>query len=99
MTKKEERIYEFEEKEKYRQNLSSLKALGVGMMVVKNPKMDDSFENLQEIFIIDQIPIAKDSKSNEKILIDNTKIRELLRDESGFQFQNVMRNNYRNSVK
>mmetsp|Transcript_5318 Transcript_5318/g.8205 ORF Transcript_5318/g.8205 Transcript_5318/m.8205 type:complete len:133 (+) Transcript_5318:2222-2620(+) len=44
LTKREDKIYDFEQKEKYWQNVSQLKALGLAMMLAKNPKIHDTSE-------------------------------------------------------
>jgi hypothetical protein len=57
MTKREDKIYEFEEKRKYYSNVDQLKGLGLAFMHTRNPKMDENSDQLQEMFVMDQIPI------------------------------------------
>jgi len=45
-TMKEEKIYEFEEKSKYINNIETLKVLGLAMMYTKNPKQYHSENEL-----------------------------------------------------
>ena len=58
--KREDKIYEFEEKTKFKQNIDALKALGLAFMFAKNPKLSDTSKELQEMFITDQINIDND---------------------------------------
>ena len=42
LIKREDKIYEFEEKHKFKENIDSLKALSLAMMLAKNPKLSDT---------------------------------------------------------
>lgn len=51
----EEKTYQFYQQEKFA-NIETLKALGLAAMQTKNPKVTDTREQLQEIFLMDQLP-------------------------------------------
>ena len=79
----------FEEKAKYLQNLDQLKSLGLAFMFTKNPKEDETHEQLRDMFAMDKIPINLEQNQNSKIprnsgvpgepyKLDNSKICELL---------------------
>jgi hypothetical protein len=61
MSKREDKIYEFEDKAKYFYNLDQLKGLGLAFMHTKNPKIDENSDQLQEMFAMDQIPINSEN--------------------------------------
>lgn len=63
LIKREEKIYEFEEKAKFKANIDSLKALGLAFMYAANPKLNDTENELHEMFVMDQLPI--DIKDNQ----------------------------------
>lgn len=60
LIKKEDKIYQFNVKHKYNQNINSLKALGVAFMLTKSPKKSDNYKQLQEIFLMDQLKQEKE---------------------------------------
>ena len=57
LIKREDKIYEFENKAVYERNIHSLKALGLSFMHAKNPQISDTCKQLQEMFIMDKLPI------------------------------------------
>jgi len=61
--KREDKIYDFEEKHKFRENIDTLKALGLAFMFAKNPKLSDTNKELQEMFMLDHIQVDKDKTS------------------------------------
>lgn len=63
LIKREEKIYEFEEKAKFKANIDSLKALGLAFMYAANPKLNDTENELHEMFVMDKLPI--DIKDNQ----------------------------------
>lgn len=63
LIKREDKIYEFEEKRKFKENVDSLKALGLAFMYAANPKLTDTENELHEMFVMDQLPLdVKDSQ-------------------------------------
>lgn len=87
LIKREERIYEFEEKQKFRENIDALKALGLAFMLARNPKLTDSANELQEMFLMDHLKLTSTDhqlQQSQIDFIDNTKIREKIDKESGF---------------
>jgi hypothetical protein len=83
------------------QNLDQLKSLGLAFMFTKNPKVDETHEQLREMFAMDEIPInSEQNLHNAKgqratgvpadnkpfYTLDNSKICDILEKESGFQF-------------
>lgn len=59
LIKKEDKIYSFNLKHKYNENIDSLKALGLAFMLTKNPKQTDTSTQLQELFLMDEIKLEK----------------------------------------
>jgi organic radical activating enzyme len=63
LIKREDKIYEFEEKQKFKENIDSLKALGLAFMYAANPKLTDTENELHEMFVVDQLPIDVKKKT------------------------------------
>ena len=91
LIRKEDKIYEFEEKSKLRQNIDSLKALGLAFMFAKNPKLEDSQAQLEEMFLMNQIIIDNKEGVAKRTSLDNSKVGKMLAQESGFQFHKILK--------
>jgi hypothetical protein len=75
--KREDKIYDFEEKAKFRANIETLKALGLAFMFAKNPKQSDTSKELQEMFVLDKIEVDKDKASFvQDSVLDNKRVRQ-----------------------
>lgn len=80
---KEDKIYEFEKKETHSKHIDTLKALGLAMFFTNNPRPEDNYEQIQEMFCTDQLKIDEDDNAE---IIDNKQVFDILKHETGFQF-------------
>lgn len=64
---REEEVYSFEQPSHYKENISLLKALGLGFMVARNPRITDGEDKVKEVFSRNFLNDSISTKNSEKI--------------------------------